>query len=74
MVFKQQFELVMNIVIVDIYFSNKVVAWSEGLQSPGDIQWQLALCLLLCWVIVYLCLLRGINYSGKVCINVLTRE
>ncbi|CAH8590847.1 unnamed protein product [Dicrocoelium dendriticum] len=32
----------------------------------GRIQWHLALCLLLAWVIVFLCVFRGIKASGKV--------
>lgn len=32
----------------------------------GEIQWDLTLCLLLSWVIVFLCLMKGIRSSGKV--------
>ena len=38
----------------------------DNLQEVGDIQWQLALCLLLAWGIVFLCLLKGIHSAGKV--------
>ena len=56
-----------DIIFVHSTFSNKVLAKSEGLQSLGIVQWQLALYLLLCWVIVFLCLLKGIHSAGKVC-------
>lgn len=32
----------------------------------GEIQWDLTLCLLLSWVIVFLCLMKGVKTSGKV--------
>lgn len=42
---------------------------SEGLREfgyIGEIQWDLTLCLLLSWIIVFLCLMKGIKSSGKV--------
>ena len=32
----------------------------------GEIKWDLCLCLLLSWVVVYACLAKGIKSSGKV--------
>lgn len=32
----------------------------------GEIQWDLTLCLLLSWLIVFLCLMKGVKSSGKV--------
>ncbi|XP_032833846.1 sodium- and chloride-dependent glycine transporter 2 [Petromyzon marinus] len=48
------------------YFKFFVLKISEGIDRPGEIRWHLALCLLLAWIIVYLCLVRGIKTSGKV--------
>ncbi|XP_052795019.1 uncharacterized protein LOC128228029 isoform X2 [Mya arenaria] len=48
------------------YFYNEVLNISDGLHEMGGVQWQLALYLLLCWVIVFLCLVRGIYSAGKV--------
>ena len=39
---------------------------SQGIGSPGHIRWNLCLCLLLAWVIVFLCILKGVKSSGKV--------
>ena len=39
---------------------------SDNLEELGDIQWQLALYLLLAWGIVFLGLLKGIHSAGKV--------
>lgn len=32
----------------------------------GAVRWDLALCLAICWVIVFLCLIKGVKSSGKV--------
>ncbi len=39
---------------------------SGGLEELGGVQWKLLLCLLAAWIIVCLCLIRGIRSSGKV--------
>ncbi|XP_064634434.1 sodium- and chloride-dependent glycine transporter 1-like isoform X2 [Lineus longissimus] len=48
------------------YFENYVLSKSAGMHEMGGIKWQLALCLLLAWLIVFLCLSRGVQSSGKV--------
>ncbi|CAH1787244.1 unnamed protein product [Owenia fusiformis] len=48
------------------YFENYVLAISKGMDDMGPIRWQLALCLLLAWLIVFLCLSKGVQSSGKV--------
>ena len=32
----------------------------------GSVSWQIVLCLILAWAIVYLCLIKGVASSGKV--------
>ncbi|XP_013404985.1 sodium- and chloride-dependent glycine transporter 1 [Lingula anatina] len=39
---------------------------SPGIHDLGPIRWQLAMCLLLAWIIVFFCLIKGIKSSGKV--------
>ena len=39
---------------------------SGGITEAGEIKWELALILLIAWVIVFLCVIRGIKTSGKV--------
>lgn len=39
---------------------------SKGLHDPGPVRWPLALCLLAAWIIIFLCMLKGIRSSGKV--------
>ncbi|CAC5382400.1 Sodium- and chloride-dependent neutral and basic amino acid transporter B(0+),Sodium-dependent proline transporter,Sodium- and chloride-dependent glycine transporter 1,Sodium-dependent dopamine transporter,Sodium-and chloride-dependent glycine transporter 2,Sodium-dependent neutral amino acid transporter B(0)AT2,Sodium- and chloride-dependent transporter XTRP3B [Mytilus coruscus] len=54
------------------YFYNRVLNVSGSLANVGGIQWELALCLLLCWVVVFVCLVRGIRTSGKIAYFVVT--
>ncbi len=35
-------------------------------ENFGTLKWELVLCLLLAWIIVCLCLIRGVHSSGKV--------
>uniref|UniRef100_A0A6I8P403 Transporter n=1 Tax=Ornithorhynchus anatinus TaxID=9258 RepID=A0A6I8P403_ORNAN len=50
------------------YWSRYVlhIQGSAGIGDPGGIRWNLCLCLLLSWVIVFLCILKGVKSSGKV--------
>ncbi|KAK1161062.1 hypothetical protein AOXY_G19947 [Acipenser oxyrinchus oxyrinchus] len=50
------------------YWSRYVlhVQGSSGIGNPGGVRWNLCLCLLLSWIIVYLCILKGVTSSGKV--------
>ncbi|ESN95588.1 hypothetical protein HELRODRAFT_179366 [Helobdella robusta] len=46
--------------------SNEVLKISSGIEVGGGVVWRLALCLLFCWVVVYLVLIKGIQSLGKV--------
>ncbi|CAD5123410.1 DgyrCDS11761 [Dimorphilus gyrociliatus] len=48
------------------YWRNKVLRISDTMSETGNVQWDLCLVLLLSWIIVYLCVIRGIKSSGKV--------
>ncbi|XP_068838645.1 sodium- and chloride-dependent transporter XTRP3 isoform X1 [Capricornis sumatraensis] len=39
---------------------------SPSIQESGAVQWEPALCLVLAWLVVYLCILRGTESTGKV--------
>ena len=47
-------------------FSNFVLDISDGLHEMGGVRWQLAGCLLLAWILVGGCLIKGIKSQGKV--------
>ncbi|GFR91172.1 sodium- and chloride-dependent taurine transporter-like [Elysia marginata] len=48
------------------FWERKVLGLSSGVGEPGNIKWDLALCLLLAWIVVYFCICKGIKSSGKV--------
>ena len=58
--------LLLYIVIYKISFRNKVLDISDGIDQMGPVKWDLVLCLLLAWIVVYLCICKGIRSSGKV--------
>lgn len=43
-----------------------MLAISDGIDQPGKIKWDLALCMLLAWVVVFACISKGVKSSGKV--------
>ncbi|XP_060602808.1 sodium- and chloride-dependent taurine transporter-like [Ruditapes philippinarum] len=48
------------------YWENKVLAISDGVDEMGPAKWDLVLCLLFAWIVVYACICKGIRSSGKV--------
>ncbi|XP_013384850.1 sodium- and chloride-dependent glycine transporter 1 isoform X2 [Lingula anatina] len=48
------------------YWQNHVLELSEGIENIGPIRWQLLLCLIFAWVMIFLCLCKGVKSSGKV--------
>ncbi|XP_038055565.1 sodium- and chloride-dependent glycine transporter 1-like [Patiria miniata] len=48
------------------YFNLRMLDVSDGIHELGEIKWELTLCLLLAWILVFLSLAKGIQSSGKV--------
>ncbi|XP_041119320.1 sodium- and chloride-dependent creatine transporter 1-like isoform X2 [Polyodon spathula] len=48
------------------FWENKVLRISGGLDEPGNINWEMTLCLLATWITVYFCVWKGVKSSGKV--------
>nr|XP_019566858.1 PREDICTED: sodium- and chloride-dependent GABA transporter 2 isoform X3 [Rhinolophus sinicus] len=48
------------------FWERRVLKISDGIQHPGALRWELALCLLLAWVICYFCIWKGVKSTGKV--------
>lgn len=58
-----------NVLIKGPCFSNQVISISNGIEEFGNFKWQLATSLFGAWVIVFLCLSKGVQTSGKVSIE-----
>ncbi|KAI1290868.1 Sodium- and chloride-dependent glycine transporter 1 [Halotydeus destructor] len=50
----------------DEYFHNFVLGITDGIHDLGGVRFELAGTLLICWLIVFFCLVRGVKSMGKV--------
>ncbi|XP_053320336.1 sodium- and chloride-dependent GABA transporter 2-like isoform X2 [Spea bombifrons] len=48
------------------FWERRVLNISDGIDHMGSLQWELALCLLLAWIICYFCIWKGVKSTGKV--------
>ncbi|XP_067855734.1 sodium- and chloride-dependent GABA transporter 2-like [Heptranchias perlo] len=48
------------------FWEKRVLNLSDGIEHLGAINWQMALCLLLAWIICFFCIWKGVKSSGKV--------
>ncbi|XP_045164528.1 sodium- and chloride-dependent glycine transporter 1-like [Mercenaria mercenaria] len=48
------------------YFNKVSLQLSSGIDEFGQPHWYLVLCLMLAWIIVFFCLIKGIKSTGKV--------
>ncbi|MBN3304276.1 INE protein, partial [Amia calva] len=48
------------------FFDHKLLEKTGGIDQPGSMRWELFGVLLLAWVIVYLCIFKGVKSTGKV--------
>ncbi|WAQ97711.1 SC6A1-like protein [Mya arenaria] len=48
------------------YWERGVLQMSRGLEEPGRVVPGLAVALLVAWVLVYLCIFRGVRWTGKI--------
>ncbi|KAK9514745.1 hypothetical protein VZT92_025437 [Zoarces viviparus] len=48
------------------FWERKVLRLSGGLHEPGDISYEMVLCLIITWIIVYFCMWKGVKSTGKV--------
>ncbi|KAG7472600.1 hypothetical protein MATL_G00110400 [Megalops atlanticus] len=47
------------------FWHRRVLNISGGVEEMGSVRWELALCLLLSWVICYFCVWKGVKSTGK---------
>uniref|UniRef100_A0A6I8P851 Transporter n=1 Tax=Ornithorhynchus anatinus TaxID=9258 RepID=A0A6I8P851_ORNAN len=48
------------------FWERRVLKISAGIHDLGALRWELALCLLLAWIICYFCIWKGVKSTGKV--------
>ncbi|XP_048735785.2 sodium-dependent proline transporter-like [Ostrea edulis] len=48
------------------FWFNHVLNLSEGLHDVGSLNWRLTLCFLIAWIVICLCLIKGVKSLGKV--------
>lgn len=51
---------------VDYYWYRETLNISTSISDSGSVQWWILLCLTCAWAFLYLCVIRGIETSGKV--------
>lgn len=51
---------------VDYYWYRQTLNVSASIGDSGSVQWWLLLCLTCAWSFLYLCVIRGIETTGKV--------
>ncbi|XP_035760935.1 sodium- and chloride-dependent GABA transporter 1 isoform X2 [Neolamprologus brichardi] len=48
------------------FFDNRLLEKTRGIEELGGLRWELFGCLVFAWVIVYLCIFKGVKSTGKV--------
>ncbi|XP_023810430.1 sodium- and chloride-dependent GABA transporter 2 [Oryzias latipes] len=48
------------------FWERRILGLSHGIDEIGSIRWDLALCLLLAWILCYFCVWNGVKSTGKV--------
>ncbi|KAM9311363.1 sodium- and chloride-dependent GABA transporter 2 isoform 2-T2 [Gastrophryne carolinensis] len=48
------------------FWERRVLNISDGIDHIGSLRWELALCLLLAWIVCYFCIWKGVKSTGKV--------
>ena len=43
-----------------------MLSLSSGISELGTLKWDLALCLLLVWLVCFFCIWKGVKSTGKV--------
>ncbi|XP_069769183.1 creatine transporter, partial [Narcine bancroftii] len=48
------------------FWERRVLRLSSGIGDVGDIGWELCICLIATWMLVYFCIWKGVKTSGKI--------
>uniref|UniRef100_A0AAR2KHI2 Transporter n=1 Tax=Pygocentrus nattereri TaxID=42514 RepID=A0AAR2KHI2_PYGNA len=58
--------IVLNNTSQNVFYRRRVLNITGSVYELGSVRWELALCLLLAWVICYFCVWKGVKSTGKV--------
>lgn len=47
------------------FWEHRILQITDGIEEVGGIQWELAACLAVCWIICFFCIWKGIKSTGK---------
>uniref|UniRef100_A0A1I8I3A5 Transporter n=2 Tax=Macrostomum lignano TaxID=282301 RepID=A0A1I8I3A5_9PLAT len=50
----------------ELFFERNLLGLTSGIHDLGEIRWELVVCLVVSWICVYLCLIKGVQSLGKV--------
>ncbi|XP_047235282.1 sodium- and chloride-dependent GABA transporter ine [Girardinichthys multiradiatus] len=48
------------------FFKYRMLGQTSGVEETGTLQWELFLILILAWILIYLCIFKGVKSTGKV--------
>nr|CAB3266325.1 sodium- and chloride-dependent creatine transporter 1-like [Phallusia mammillata] len=48
------------------FWEREVLQITNKITEPGNLRWELALCLLIAWLICYVCICKGVRATGKI--------
>uniref|UniRef100_A0A3B5R9M7 Transporter n=1 Tax=Xiphophorus maculatus TaxID=8083 RepID=A0A3B5R9M7_XIPMA len=48
------------------FFRYKMLGQTSGVEETGTLRWELFLILILAWILIYLCIFKGVKSTGKV--------
>ncbi|KAH0617058.1 hypothetical protein JD844_028672 [Phrynosoma platyrhinos] len=48
------------------FWERRALKITDGIHNLGTVRWELALCLLLAWIVCYFCIWKGVKSTGKV--------
>uniref|UniRef100_A0A8C4R2Q3 Transporter n=1 Tax=Eptatretus burgeri TaxID=7764 RepID=A0A8C4R2Q3_EPTBU len=48
------------------FWERKVLGLTKGIDEVGELKWDLTLCMIAMWVVVFFCIWKGVKTSGKV--------
>uniref|UniRef100_A0A3Q2PDA0 Transporter n=1 Tax=Fundulus heteroclitus TaxID=8078 RepID=A0A3Q2PDA0_FUNHE len=48
------------------FFKYKMLGQTNGVEETGTLRWELFLILILAWILIYLCIFKGVKSTGKV--------